>query len=316
MIKTNDNLQLDAAINRTGRRTLEFDFPGLNIGTADYVDAETGCTVFHFEKRAKMVADCRGGAIGAIGTHYPLVDSICFAGGSAYGQEAILGAGAELHKRANYSTDWQDIALAAGAIIYDYRYRDNAVYPDKALGRAAIANAQPGRFEMGEVGAGFAASAGKCLWEKGYEGERTGQGAAFRQVGDVKVFFAVILNPFGAILDRQGEVVRGNLHPTTGHRIKLSDAVEDAANPQRGNTTVSLLVTNQKIERDMLKQVANQVHASMARAIDPFHTIFDGDVLFAVTTDEIDVPQLPPHALGAIGSDLAWDAILAVADAE
>jgi L-aminopeptidase/D-esterase-like protein len=52
------------------------------------------------------------------------------------------------------------------------------------------------------------------------------------------------------------------------------------------------------------------VHASMARAIHPFHALVDGDVLFAVTTNELESPLLEPIALGVVASELAWDAVL------
>ncbi|MFT6658980.1 P1 family peptidase [Maritalea sp.] len=316
MTITNDTADLKIQTNRSDRGILSFKFPEIKVGTADYASAQTGCTVFEFAKRSMMVSDCRGGAIGSIGTHYPEVDAICFAGGSAYGQEAILGVGAELHKRANYSTHWQDIALAAGAIVYDYRFRDNAVYPDKALGRAALNATQVNQFPQGSVGAGFSASAGKCLTEVGYEGERTGQGAAFRQRGKTKIFIATVLNPFGAIVDKQSKVVRGNLDPETGNRIHLHDYIGAIEPAGKGNTTLTLLVTNQRMSRTALNQVAKQVHSSMARGIQPFHTEFDGDVLFAVSTEQVDDPGLPPFALGAIASELAWDAILEAAGAK
>jgi L-aminopeptidase/D-esterase-like protein len=48
----------------------------------------------------------------------------------------------------------------------------------------------------------------------------------------------------------------------------------------------------------------------MARAIQPFHTIYDGDVLWAVSTNEVDNPSLNDVALGALASEVAWDAVL------
>ena len=46
-----------------------------------------------------------------------------------------------------------------------------------------------------------------------------------------------------------------------------------------------------------------------SRAIQPFHTENDGDVLYAVTTSEVE-PPLSDSALGALASELAWDAVL------
>jgi L-aminopeptidase/D-esterase-like protein len=48
----------------------------------------------------------------------------------------------------------------------------------------------------------------------------------------------------------------------------------------------------------------------MARAIQPFHALADGDVLFSVSTQEVDNPALPHTALGVLASELAWDAVL------
>jgi L-aminopeptidase/D-esterase-like protein len=49
----------------------------------------------------------------------------------------------------------------------------------------------------------------------------------------------------------------------------------------------------------------------MARAIQPFHALVDGDVLYAVTTDEVENPELTGTSLGVVASELAWDAVLA-----
>ena len=59
-----------------------------------------------------------------------------------------------------------------------------------------------------------------------------------------------------------------------------------------------------------LQRLATQVHTSMGRGIQPFSTQFDGDVLYAVTTNEIDNPNLSPINLSVAASELAWDAIL------
>jgi L-aminopeptidase/D-esterase-like protein len=48
----------------------------------------------------------------------------------------------------------------------------------------------------------------------------------------------------------------------------------------------------------------------MARAIQPFHTEKDGDVLYAVTTGEIESPRLEFEELASYAAELAWDAVL------
>jgi 6-aminohexanoate-oligomer endohydrolase len=71
-----------------------------------------------------------------------------------------------------------------------------------------------------------------------------------------------------------------------------------------------VVVTNQQLDTRLLRTLGRQVHASMARAIQPFHALVDGDVLFAVSTNEVE-EALGSIELGVVASELAWDAVLA-----
>ena len=308
---TNDNTHLIPKIVFEGP-VLEFDFPSLHIGIAEYEEGPTGCTVFYFPNSAKSVVDVRGGMPGTIQGIAAAdggISAICFAGGSLYGLEAATGVSAEIFAQSGYS----GVHGVRGAIIYDF-FRANWIYPDKTLGRAALKVAKPGVFPLGARGAGRSATCGKWLL-KPFEWESAGQGGAFCQVGPTKVAVFCVVNSLGAIMDRQGNVVRGHYNPQTGKRHTLTDAVnlppsDDGANPSVGNTTLTLVVTNQKLEMEALRQLAKHVHSSMTRAIYPFHTSVDGDVLFAVTTDEVDNPDINHFVLSHIASELAWDAVL------
>jgi L-aminopeptidase/D-esterase-like protein len=313
---TNDTAEL---VPRTefGGHELRFEFPSFRIGVAEYDEGPTGCTVFHFPDGAACATDVRGGSPGTTGG-YEWVHAICLAGGSLYGLEASAGVAAELFAGRGHSTEWTEIALVSGAIIFDYGPRDNAVYPDKALGRAALRAARPGAFPLGARGAGRSATVGKTFEYD--QGEPAGQGAAYREVGPTKVAVFTVVNAVGAIVDREGEVVRGHLDRATGLRGALVPGVEErlaAGVPLRqlpGNTTLTVVVTNQRLDRRSLSQLGRQVHASMARAIHPFHALLDGDVLYAVTTAEVENAVLDPIALSVIASELAWDAVLASFD--
>lgn len=314
---SNDHLTLEPRTG-AGGRVLTFDFPALHIGIAEYAEGPTGCTVFYFpDGPVPCVLDVRGGAPGVLGD-YGMVHAIALVGGSCYGLEAATGVSAELLARRGYAVAWRDVALVSGAVIFDFGARDNAIYPDKVLGRAALRAARPGYFPLGRRGAGCSATVGK--WSRLGTRESAGQGGAFRQVGPVKVAVFSVVNAVGAIVDRQGHVVRGELDPETGARggaaaqlerllAQLSpDEVHPAAPP--GNTTLTVVVTNQSLSRLELAQLGRQVHASMARAIQPFHGLADGDVLFAVSTAEVTYPALSHTALGVLASELAWDAVL------
>ena len=317
-MSSNDALHPTAVTAIDAKRWLDLDFPGLEIGVAEYAEGPTGCTVFHFPEVASLHIDVRGGSPGINGEHLSVTNAICFAGGSLYGLEASTGVAAELFAKRGYSTQWQDIALVQGAIIFDYGRRQNAIYPDKDLGRAAVRAMRPGRFPLGSHGAGCSAKAGH-----GASAELAGQGGAFRQVGPTRVAVFTVVNAYGAIVARNGDVVRGNRDPQTGKRRRAEDVVaqDGAYDPPQGrvrgvaqNTNLTLVVTDQKLGPLQLRSVARQVHASMARAIQPFHARWDGAVLFAVSTQRVENATLDEVSLGVVASELAWDAVLASFD--
>jgi L-aminopeptidase/D-esterase-like protein len=312
---TNDTAELVPRTSFDGP-ALEFDFPGLEIGVAEYDEGPTGCTVFHFPEGGASSIDVRGGSPGVSGAGYELVHAICLAGGSLYGLEAVAGVAAELLARRDYRTGWMDIPIVAGAIVFDWGRRDNAVYPDKELGRAALRVARAGVFPLGPRGAGRSATVGKLFGL--HEGEPSGQGGAFRQIGETKIAVFTVVNAVGAIVDREGNVVRGHLDQESGLRRELVQGVEERlatgrpVRPPPGNTTLTVVATNLDLDPRQLRTLGRQVHASLARAIQPFHALEDGDVLFAVSTGDVESdPLLETTGLGVVASEVAWDAVLA-----
>jgi 6-aminohexanoate-oligomer endohydrolase len=322
-----------SAQTRTPRTTfsgpmLEFDFPGLLIGVAEYDDGPTGATMFYFPNSVKAAVDTRGGAPGTTYTDVlrlsydsRLIDAISLSGGSAYGLAAATGAALEIKDRTQNPSDISNIALVPGAIIFDLgNRRFNAITPDEALGRAALRAAQPGKFPLGPRGAGRFAMQGGFFNNR----QHSGQGGAFRQAGPTKVAVFTVVNALGAVTDRRGRVVRCSNDPaqdcgtvedyiarTLQQRTRT--AMLDTRDSNQGATeatTITLVVTNQKLDIWALQRLAVQVHMSMARGIQPFATQGDGDALFAVTTNEVDNPALPSADLGLLASEVAWDAIL------
>lgn len=279
-------------------RVFEFDFPGLEIGIAEYEEGPTGCTVFSFGRRASVSIDVRGGSPDVSAAHREVIEAVCFAGGSLYGLEAAAGAAAEFFAKRGYSTTWTDIALVSGAILFDYGRRANALYPDKDLGRAAVRALRPGRFPLGARGAGRSATA-----SHGAGAELAGQGGAYRESGPTKVLAFVVVNAYGCIVDRSGKIVRGKPAGPVAGRVA-----------QPGNTTLSLVVTNQRLDHLQLRSIGRQVHASMARGIQPFHARWDGDVNYMVSTQEVVNPDVDEVTLGELAADAMWDAILASYD--
>ncbi len=309
---------------------LQFDWPAIEIGIGSYEEGPTGLTIFRFTKPALGAVDVRGGAPGTVNTDLLRlgyeergVDAIVFSGGSAYGEEAITGVATGLKDAGIRSGDWENVAIVAGAIIYDFlSHRLNEIYPDKRLARAALDALRPGVFPLGAQGAGRMAMQGGFFgWPA-----HSGQGGAFRQIDDIKIAAFVVVNAVGTITDRDGRVVKDSRGLSRSHQLKTSDVLaripdtrEDdwtppgftPERPSRPNTTISLVVTNKKLRHSELQRLAVQVHTSMARAIQPFSALDDGDTLYALSTNEVTGAQLKLTDLATAMGEIMWDAILA-----
>jgi len=303
--------------------TLSFDWPALEIGTGTYEEGPTGLTIVRFKGRASVAVDVRGGGPGTVNTDAlrngygdAFTDAIVFTGGSAYGEEAITAVQSGLKELGLRGGDWSNVAVVPGAVIFDFGGRRlNEIYPDKRLALAALSALRPGVFPLGAQGAG------RMVMQGGYFGclAHSGQGGAFRQIGPVKIAAFVVVNAYGAVTDRDGRLVSchraagwGNLTKTSELLGRLPASLKsdwEAGTTQ--NTTISLVVTNQKLFPWQLQRLAVQVHTSMSRGIQPFSTQLDGDALFAASTQEIDDKALDSATLGAIASEIMWDAILA-----
>ena len=308
MPPSNDHLALQPRIPAPTRK-VEFDFSGLKVGCAEYEEGPTGCTVMLFQRGWAMAIDKRGGMVGTVGD-FDWAHGLCFAGGSLLGLEAAAGVGGHLFAENGHST--QQIPLVNGAIVWDYVNRANTVHPDKALGRAAAAAAVEGIAPIGRVGAGRSATLGKLR----FPAEPGGQGVAFGHFRDVRVLVLTVVNAVGAIIGRDGSVVAGNRNPATGERrralnLLAADYNGAPATAPTQNTTLTAVITDAKMTSHQVAQFGRQVHTSMARAIDPFHTATDGDVLYAVTSNQAET-QVSPDVLGMVASEVAWDAVLSV----
>jgi L-aminopeptidase/D-esterase-like protein len=312
---------------------INFDFPAMRVGIAEYDEGPTGTTVFYFPDGVKGAVDVRGGSPGTLNAtvlqnarEARMIDAVVFSGGSWYGLSAATGAANAIKDLKAAEDQPNAIAGVVGAIIYDVGARRMLrVTPDDALGRAALESAEAGWFPLGSQGAGRFAMQGYYVarLNKEFPTEywpHSGQGGAFREIGPIKVGVFTVVNALGAIVDRKGRIVRcrrNTLHndcPLVGDvlaRVGTGLGDDDLVTEPSENTTLTLVVTNRKMPFTELQRLAKQVHGSMSRGIQPFATAADGDVLYAMTTDEVEDTALSSTDFAVIASELAWDAILA-----
>src|SRR5690349_13997001 len=135
-----------------GAKVLQFDWPTIQVGTGEYEEGPTGVTVIRFAKRVHGAVDVRGGGPGTVNTDYlrigydvPELDAVVFSGGSFYGLESTTAVYTAMKDDGIRDGNWDNIAFAVGAIIYDLGDRRlNEIYPDKRLAQAAYRAARPG----------------------------------------------------------------------------------------------------------------------------------------------------------------------------
>lgn len=303
-------------------RPFRFELNGMLIGEAQHETDSTGCTVFYFPNGASAVVDVRGGAAALReseslrpGSAWNVVDAIVLAGGSTYGLEAASGVMQALMQLRHYKTDFQSIPSVPAAIVYDFANRTSASYPTKEMGLLAFQNCQPNQVSIGRAGAGMNVSVGK--WFGRSYAEQSGQGAAFWERNGMKVFACSVVNALGNIFDKNGNVVLGSRHPQHQTRISINDHIfQNGTNRpdlKKENTTISIVVTNVKLDRLQLERVSVMAHSAMGRVIEPYSSPWDGDCVFVVSTNEIELNEAQPEAtLGAIAGRVLQDAVLSV----
>ncbi len=275
---------------------LHFDFPGIRIGEVTDETGPTGCTVIAFPQGSTASVDVRGGSAALRESTLldPLsawagIDALVLAGGSTYGLEAASGVMQALLEARGHSTQFASIPSVPAAVVYDFAGRKNAVYPTAQLGRQAFEAAQEGSVTIGKAGAGRNVWVGK-IHGRAFS-EPGAQGAAFQITpSGYRLLAITIVNALGNITDFSGETIAGSLNPETGLRMSacesyISQSPKDRSQ-QKGNTTISCIVTDAPLNRTDLQRLAILCHSAMARVIEPFHTPYDGDALFAVSTAE------------------------------
>jgi len=279
------------------------DVDGIKVGHFTDSRRPTGCTVVLCEEGAVTGVDVRGSAPGTRETdlldplnHVEKAHAVLLAGGSAFGLDAAAGVMRYLEERGiGYVTPFAKVPIVPAAILFDLRLGDPKIRPDADAGYQACRNASNGAILEGSVGAGAGATIGKMqpgLPMKGGIGT-----ASFKLEGGVVVAALVAVNCVGNVIDpRNGAIIAGARRPNGTGFIDVLEWAGAAIVPDSGNTTIGVIATNVPLNKAELKKIAQMGHDGMARTINPVHTPWDGDTLFAMSSgtskSRIDVGRL------------------------
>jgi L-aminopeptidase/D-esterase-like protein len=266
---------------------------GLRVGHASDPDAETGCTVVLGPFAASV--EVHGFATGSRELDVlsplhivPRCDGLLLTGGSAFGLAAADGVVRWLEEQGEgFDTRAAKVPIVPAAVLYDLGVGRPDVRPDAAMGYAAAVAASERPVDEGSVGVGTGATVGKLRGQAGAGDSGVGSWA---DVGQVTVAALAAVNAFGDVLDAHGEILSG-ARLEDGSFLNTEAALRDGAGsagfggPGRAeNTTLGIVATDAKLSRSQLRIMARQVAAAFSRRISPSGTLFDGDIVFALST--------------------------------
>ncbi|WP_374725748.1 P1 family peptidase [Arthrobacter pascens] len=255
------------------------DVPGLRVGHRQKSDGGwlSGVTVVLPPPGTVGSVDVRGGGPGTHETDaldpttlVPTVDAVVLTGGSAYGLATAHGAQHWCEEQGRgFEVTGGVVPIVPAAAIFDLgRGGDFSARPDAAMGYAAAAAAGAQKdghdVERGNVGAGTGAVLGRGKY-KGGVGT-----AAFTLENGVVIGALAVVNalglPWGPLVEPAETSAAGT-----------------EAGPQL-NTTLVVVATNAVLDAAECKRTASAAHAGLARALNPSHTLADGDTVFCLAT--------------------------------
>ena len=296
--------------------------PGVMVGHWTHPVQPTGCTVVLFDDGATGGVDVRGGAPGTRETDllHPVnlveqVHAIVLSGGSAYGLATACGVMRFLEERkAGFAVgSGVVVPIVPCAVLMDLHLGDGTIRPDAASGYQACCVASDGPVAEGCVGAGAGASVGKLFGMQGAMKAGLGTAAAAIPGSDAVVGVLVAVNAAGDVLDPASRHILAGARDGDDNRLRGTMARllagERPLAAVGGNTTLGLVATNLTLPKPQVTKVAQMAHDGLARAIDPVHTMYDGDTIFAVATGKTASP-MDTSVVGAFAATLMARAVV------
>jgi L-aminopeptidase/D-esterase-like protein len=277
------------------------DVGGIRVGHWTDIEGLTGCTVVLCPPGTAGSVDVKGGAPGTRetdalrpGTLTPEIHAVVLTGGSAFGLAAADGVMRWLDERGvGFDTGVARVPIVPAAVLFDLAVGDPGARPDAESGIAACDAAAADAVQEGSVGAGTGATVAKA--PDPTAGWKGGVGSASARDGDLVVGALAVVNALGAIVEDDGTDIAANRNPEA-----------EAREPLGTNTTLVVVATNARLSKERAQLVAQAGSEGVSLAERPSHTIWDGDVVFALGTGEVDAPQ---PAIERLATQVVADAI-------
>lgn len=275
----------------------------------------TGVTVVLPPAGTVAGVDVRGGGPGTHETDaldprtlVPTADAVVLTGGSAFGLVTAHGVQRWLaeHDRGYRvgASPGEVVPIVPAAAVFDLgRGGRFDARPDEAMGYeaavAAAAAAEHGPVDRGTVGAGTGAAIAM-------QSRKGGVGTASVRLpppwDHVVVGALAVVNAAGA--PAGPPTVSTDASGPAGAGPGASPVAPRLPGPQGPpaplNTTIAVVATNAALDPAETSRTATAAHAGLARALDPVHTLVDGDTVFSLATGQVSLPASRPERVVAL----------------
>ncbi|WP_091252004.1 P1 family peptidase [Arthrobacter sp. ok909] len=308
------------------------DVAGIRVGHVQKSDDGwlSGVTVVLPPPGTVGSVDVRGGGPGTHETDAldpttlsSTVDAVVLTGGSAFGLAAAHGAQRWCEENGRgFAVPGGLVPIVPAAAIFDLgRGGDFTARPGDAMGYAATAaagaEANGHDVDRGNVGAGTGAAIGRGTYKGGV-------GTASITLNNISKDGPIVVGAI-AVVNALGLPWGTSLQQTEPGSVRLSDEgastqrVDEGASTQRVsavgaegeaeaagygpgatapplNTTLVVVATDAVLDKSECKRTASAAHAGLARALNPSHTLADGDTVFALATGAVALDRSTPAA--------------------
>lgn len=217
------------------------------------------------------------------------INALLLTGGSAFGLGAADGVMRWLaERRRGFNVGVNVVPIVPAAVVFDlaplglpdrWPAPDDAYRACDAAGRAVA---------EGSVGAGTGATVGKVLGPA--HAMKGGVGTWAVRHADLVVGALAVVNAFGDVRAADGSILAGvrSERGFADARAYLARGGAPGGSFARpgANTTLIVVATNARLERVELTSLAQMSADALGQRITPSGTMFDGDIVFAISAGD------------------------------
>ena len=277
---------------------------GVRVGHASDTKITQGCTVVTFDRPLNVGYVTKGGQACTYNTSMLDLDKngylrhgLFIADGGHKGLETTAEICRALREKGiGWKTKKTTNPSISGGVIQSLFFDSNDF--NLHLGYKAVRNLSCEAVKSGNVGVGLSATVGKFSWTERGEclAMKSGVGSARVDLGGGGMICVLtVVNALGNIIDSGGNILAGNRDDNTQLKFRTFEGMSHFLTGKFSNTTISIIGTNIKlwILQQDLTRIADTAFHGQVRAINPVGTSLDGDMVFAFSTQEIDMPYTP-----------------------